>query len=74
MPLYFGRAKSKLRAGYNWSEGSVIIQKEEKISGPLNPDLNILPFFEKMFHSLFLQGEFNSILSPKTMNAKATDR
>jgi hypothetical protein len=56
MPLYSGRAKSKVRSGYNWSEGSVIIQKEEEISGPLNPDLNILPFFEKMFHRLFLQG------------------
>jgi hypothetical protein len=74
MPLYSGRAKSKLRAGYNWSEGSVIIQKEEKISGPLDPRLNPFPIFEKMSHGLFPQGEFNFILPPKTMNAKVMDR
>jgi hypothetical protein len=74
MPLYFGRAKSKLRSGYNWSEGSVIIQKEEEISDPLNPGLNVSPIFKKMSQNLVLQGELNFILSPNAVNAKATDR
>jgi hypothetical protein len=55
MPLYLGRAKSKFGPGYNGSERSVIIQKEEKISGPPNPRSNIFPIFEKMSHNLFLQ-------------------
>jgi hypothetical protein len=70
MPLYFGRAKSKLRAGYNWSEGSVIVQKEEKILGPLNPGLNIFPIFKKMFHRIFLKRESIYILSSDKMNSR----
>jgi hypothetical protein len=73
MPLYFQRAKSKLRSGYNWSEGSVIVQKKKKILGLLNPDLNIFPIFKKMFQSLLLQGDSNFILSPNTVNARTVD-
>jgi hypothetical protein len=70
MPLYFGGTKSKFRPGYNWSQGSVIIQKEKEILGFLNPGLNIFPIFEKMLHGLPLQRESNFILSPNTMNAR----
>src|SRR4030043_281539 len=58
MPLYFERTKSKFGSGYNWSKGSVIIQKEEKTLGLLNPVLNVFPIFKKMFHGLLISGEY----------------
>jgi hypothetical protein len=73
MPLYFGRTESEFRLGYNGSEGSVIVQKQKKILGLLNPGLNFLPIFEKMFHHLLLQRKPNLILSPDTMNARTID-
>jgi hypothetical protein len=62
MPLYFGRAKSKVGSGYDGSEGSVIIQEEEEIPGVLNPGSHVFPIFKKVFHSLLPQGESNFYL------------
>jgi len=70
MPPYYGWAKSKFRPGYNWSESSVIIQKEKKILDVLNSGLNLDPMFEKMPHRVFLQIESNLILSPNPPFAK----
>jgi len=74
MPLYSGRAKSKLRSGYNWSESSVIVQKKKKILGLLNPRLNPFPIFKKIFHHFLLQQNANFILSPNTVNARTIER
>jgi hypothetical protein len=69
VPLYLGRTKSQFRPGYNWSEGSVIVQK--KILGLVNPYLNVFPIFEKMLHGILFQGEQDFILSSNTPDARA---
>jgi hypothetical protein len=57
MPLYFGRTESQFGPGYNWSEGSVIVQEKKKTPGLQNPDSNVFPIFEKMFHRLLIFGK-----------------
>ena len=63
MLLYFGRAKSQFRSGYNGSEGSVVVQKKKKSLGLPNPGLDGFPFFEKMFQGILFQGELDFILA-----------
>ena len=55
MPFHFKRTKSLFWEGYNWSEGSVIVQKKEEILGLLNPCLDGFPLFEKMVHRILFQ-------------------
>jgi hypothetical protein len=62
MPLYFGRIKSQFRPGYNWREGSVIVQKKKKILGLVNPGLNVFPILKEMYHDI-LSFKENWILS-----------
>jgi hypothetical protein len=71
VPLYLEQTKSQFRPGYNWSEGSVIVQKKKKILGLVNPGLNVFPIFEKMFHGILFQGELDFILSSNTPDARA---
>jgi len=71
---YLGWTKSQFGSGYNWREGSIIVQKEKKILGLLNPGLNVFPIFEEMLQGLFLQRELicfcslvNTLGGPKLM-------
>ena len=70
MPLYFGRTKSQFGSGYNWSEGSIIVQKNKEILGLLNPGLNVFSIFEKMFHGILFQRKLDFILSLSTQDAR----
>jgi hypothetical protein len=74
VPLYFGRTKSQFRSGYNGSEGPIIVQKEKKILGLLNPGLNIFPIFEKVLQGILFEGELDFILARNTMDARPIDR
>jgi hypothetical protein len=70
MHLYFGRANSQFRPGYNWSEGPIIVQKNKEILGLLNPGLNVFPIFEKMCHGILFQRKLDFILSLSTQDAR----
>ena len=71
MSLDFGRTKSQFRSGYNWSEGSVIVQKKKEIPGLPNPGLNVFPIFEKMLHDIFFLTEnYTLILSPNAIDTQ----